>query len=123
MHEFGKDKKKKRGLRRNKFKMRKEHQEKEKKLTRLQRKKLKKELDSLKTLSERELQAYRMMKDPNNQFMRRLTLEGEEGFNNLRNQDMWASIAAKKLIADEHSPGDVNAFLNLLTMDEFSEFI
>lgn len=38
-----------------------------------------KEYDRLSKLSQTELQAYMMLKDPNNEFMRKLTLEGDEG--------------------------------------------
>jgi len=50
-----------------------------KKLARKDKKKFKKEYNRLNSLSQRELKAYMMIKDPNNPFMRKLTLEGEQG--------------------------------------------
>jgi hypothetical protein len=45
-------------------------------MTRKDKKELQREMERLKKLSQRELQAHMMMKDPNNPFMRKLTLEG-----------------------------------------------
>jgi len=68
--------KKKRKLFRNHFKIKKEQQESVKKMTRKDKRELQKEMDRLGKLSQRELQAHLMIKDPNNPFMRKLTLEG-----------------------------------------------
>lgn len=78
-----------------------------------------KEYDRLSKLSQHELQAYMMLKDPNNEFMRKLTLEGNEGLEQLQRRDLWASIQMKKQLHHD----DTNAFLNSLTPDEFNEFI
>ena len=73
-------------LLRNKFRLKKdskEAQEKAEKLSRKEKKRIMKEYDRLSKLSQRELQAYMMLKDPNNEFMRKLTLEGDEGLEHL----------------------------------------
>lgn len=74
--EEGELKKAKRKLFRNHFKVKREHQDSVKQLTRKDKKELTKEMDRLKKLSQRELQAHMMIKDPNNPFIRKLTLEG-----------------------------------------------
>ena len=76
-------------------------------------------MDRMSQLSQQELQAHMMLRDPNNQFMRKLTVEGAEGLRELQRAELWASIMAKKHM---HS-SDTNAFLNSLTEDEFTEFI
>lgn len=60
-----------------------------------------------------------MIKDPNNPFMRKLTLEGDQGMQELQRADIWKSILAKK----EFYNKNLNEFLNSLSDDEFSEFI
>jgi hypothetical protein len=47
------------------------------KLSRKEKKKMKEEYERLSTLSKRELHSHMMMTDPNNSFMRKLTLEGD----------------------------------------------
>ena len=74
--EEGDRNKKKRKLFRNHFKIKKEQQESVIKMTRKDKRELQKEMDRLGKLSQRELQAHLMIKDPNNPFMRKLTLEG-----------------------------------------------
>jgi hypothetical protein len=59
-----------------------------------------------------------MIKDPNNTFMRKLTLEGTQGLAELQKEQIWKSIVAKK-----QGHQDTNEFLNSLTDDEFTEFI
>lgn len=60
-----------------------------------------------------------MLKDPNNPFMRKLTLGGQEGLAELQRENIWKSIIAKKQIHNN----DMNEFLNALSDDEFTEFI
>ena len=59
------------------------------KLTRKDKKALKEEMGRLNKLSQREMQAYMMIKDPNNTFMRKLTLEGTQGLAELQREQMW----------------------------------
>ena len=71
--------KKKGGVLKSKFKLKrdsKEAREKMAKLSRKEKKKLIKEHERLSKLSQRELHAHMMMKDPNNPFIRKLTMEG-----------------------------------------------
>lgn len=72
----------------------------------------------MKGLSQRELHAHMMLKDPDNQFMRKLTLEGEEGLQDLQRTELWKSIMTKKQVFP-----NTNDFLNSLTDDEFTEFV
>ena len=112
-------KKKKRKFFKNHFRVKKEEAEGlVQKLSRKEKKKAKEELERLQKLSQRELHAHMMINDPNNQFMRKLTLEGSQGLAELQKADIWKSIIAKK---QRHQ--DVNSFMNALTDDEFSEFI
>lgn len=46
----------------------------------------------LKKLSEKELHAFQMLTDPNNQFMKKITLEGDKGLSDLKNKQIWESI-------------------------------
>jgi hypothetical protein len=89
------------------------------KLTRKDKKVLKDEVDRLNKLSQREMQAYMMIKDPNNKFMRKLTLEGTQGLAELQRDHLWQSIMAKKQLHHDN----LNDLLNSLTDDEFNEFI
>lgn len=57
--------------------------------------------------------------DPNNVFIRDLTLGGSEGMKKLQYQNLWRQISEKY----EHARGDPNTFLNSLTKDEYAEFI
>jgi hypothetical protein len=51
--------------------------------------------------------------------MRKLTVEGNQGLQELQLRDIWSSILQKK---QQHS-SSLNDFLNSLTDAEFSEFI
>jgi hypothetical protein len=51
--------------------------------------------------------------------MRKLTLEGEQGLRDLQQTELWGSIMAKKQFYE----GNMNAFMNSLSEDEFTEFI
>ena len=75
-------------------------------------------MNRLSKLSQRELQAHLMIKDPNNPFMRKLTLEGASGLQELQRNDIWKSIVSKK-----QKYSDTNEFLNSLSDDEFTEFV
>lgn len=111
-----------RKLFKNHFRLRRdsrEAREKVQKMTRKERKKLQKEYERLSNLSMRELQAHMMLKDPDNKFMRKITIEGSEGLHELQKADLWGSIMAKKQVYHENT----NDFLNSLTDDEFTEFI
>lgn len=66
------------------------------KLSRKDRKKLHEEFQRLNKLSQRELHAHLMIKDPNNPFIRKITLEGAEGLAELQRQQIWKSIMNKK---------------------------
>ena len=57
--------------------------------------------------------------DPNNVFIRELTLGGSEGLKKLQYQELWHRITEKY----EHARGDPNIFLNSLTKDEYAEYI
>lgn len=114
--------KKKRKIFKNHFKLKKESQQAGQlvqKLTRKDKKVLKDEMDRLNKLSQREMQAYMMIKDPNNTFMRKLTLEGTQGLAELQRDNLWQSIMAKKQLHHDN----LNDLLNSLTDDEFNEFI
>jgi len=87
-------------------------------MSRKDKKEMQKEIDRLSKLSKRELHAHMMIKNPDNQFMRKLTLEGPQGLHELQRHDLWRSIVAKK---QNHQ--NTNDFLNSLTDDEFSEFV
>eukprot|EP00347_Sterkiella_histriomuscorum_P008086 403346424 len=115
--------KKKKKFRHRIFKLRKdskEAQEKVKKLTRKDKKQMKDEIKSLKRLTQRELQAYQMLQDPNNEFMRKIISGGEEGLQDLQRKELWQSIIKKK---EAFGSDGLNDFLNHLTDDEFTEFI
>ena len=84
--------KKKRKVFKNHFKLKRDSQQAGQlvqKLTRKDKKALKEEMDRLNKLSEREMQAYMMIKDPNNTFMRKLTLEGTQGLAELQREHLW----------------------------------
>ena len=120
--ELKRKEKKRTKLFRNHFKLKKdstEAQDKIKKLSRKDKKHIKQEYERLSQLSQRELQSHMMLKDPNNPFMRKLTLEGEQGIEDLQRTDIWNSIMKKKQMHHEN----INDFLNSLTENEFTEFI
>jgi len=64
------------------------------------------------------VQTYKKLSDPNNEFMRELTMGGEEGLKNLKLRQIHRSIAEKHAKAT-----DTNEFLNSLEEDEYQEFI
>ncbi len=107
---------------RNRFRLKRDSPEakaKIAKLSRKEKKRIQQEQERLNKLSQRELHQHMMLQDPNNEFLRKLNLEGSEGLQQLQRRDIWASIAIKK----ELHNNDTNAFLNSLTQDEFTEFI
>lgn len=59
-----------------------------------------------------------MLSDPENEFMRKMTLGGEQGFQDLQKKEIWKSIMAKKL-----QYPTINEFMNNLNDAEFTEFI
>ncbi|CDW79965.1 UNKNOWN [Stylonychia lemnae] len=115
------EKKNKRRLFKKKFKFKKdskEAKEKVKKLGRKEKKKLREEYRKLQKLTQRELIAYKMLNDPNNDFMKKIQNEGNDGLMTLQQNELWKSIYHKKMLFN-----DINDFLNHLTDDEFTEFI
>ena len=76
------------------------------------------QIKRLKRMKAEDLQTYFRLTDPNNQFIRQVTLGGTDGLKQLQRQQIWKSIQSKY-----ETSKDTNDFLNNLTEDEFVEYI
>ena len=64
-----------------------------------------------------------MLHDPNNQFMHQIRYGGDEALQEYYRKDVQHAIAQKKQLVQKTDAADKeNAFLNLLTEQEYAEF-
>ena len=64
-----------------------------------------------------------MLNDPSNQFMHQIKYGGDEALQEYYRKDVQHSIAMKKKLVQQSDEQDKeNAFLNLLTEQEYAEF-
>ena len=64
------------------------------------------------------MHSYFKLSDPNNQFIKQITIGGDKGLQELQRKEVWRSISEKYEKAK-----DSNEFLNSLSEDEFTEYI